>query len=126
MSTYIPLGARYAQAFADTGTQNNGNWTVSFDPSVLTNLLPQSQVYHIVVQGATVGTTAKVFIDNFQWDVVPECSINSWDPNEPLPLKPGQTLYFYFSSLDTDGKKPNVTIWLRYDRDVPANLNAGG
>lgn len=126
MATYIPLGARYAQGKADTGQINNGNWTVTFDSTILSNLLPVSEVYHIVVQGAASGSTGKVFIDNNQWDIVPACDINSWDPNEPLPLKPGQTLYFYISTSATDNNQPNVTIWLRYDRDIPANLAAGG
>lgn len=126
MATFVSLGFRHAVGVADTGTQNNGNWTVTFDPTILSNLMPQSQVYHIVVQGAAVGSTGKVFIDNGQWDIIPDCSVNSWDPNEALPLKPGQTLYFYISTPATDGKKPDITIWLRYDRDIPANLAAGG
>jgi hypothetical protein len=32
-----------------------------------------------------------------------------------MPVRYGETVYFYYSSASTDGHQPSVTVWLRYD-----------
>lgn len=125
MSTYVGLGPRVGsqaqgQVALDNTGQNPGNWTVHFDPLTINCSLPYFEVCHIVVNGAA-GAMFSVFIDNFQWDTNQNGFANSWDPAVPLPLRPGQSLYFYYSDPATDGTPPSVTIWLRYDQDVRAN-----
>src|SRR5271167_1120991 len=100
MSTYIPLGPRVAsqlqgQVMKDTTGQNTGNWTVIFDPATINCNVPLFEVCHIVLSGAA-GSSFKIFIDTFQWDTNQNGFLNSWDPAVPLPLKPGQYLYFYW------------------------------
>lgn len=128
MSTYVPLGARVAsksqgQVVADNTGNNSGNWTVIFHPDDMNCNVPNFEVCHIVVNGAQ-GSKFTLWIDNMQWDTSQNGFANSWDPAVPLPLRPGQWLYFYYSDPVTDGTPPSVTIWLRYDQDIAANKAA--
>lgn len=125
MSTYVAHGPRVAsqqqgQVKADQTGFNPGNWTVVFDPATINCNLPYFEVCHIVVNGAA-GSMFSIYIDTFQWDTNQNGFANSWDPSVPLPLKPGQYLYFYYSDPVSDNTPPSVTIWLRYDQDVIAN-----
>ena len=129
MTTYVPLGPRVAtvgqgQVMTDQTGNNPGNWTVQFDADdINASGVPYFEVCHIVVNGAP-GSSFTVWIENNQWDANQNGFANSWDPAVPLPLRPGQRLFFYYSDPATDGFPPNITIWLRYDADIPANRNA--
>ena len=129
MTTYVPLGARLASVTtgmvkADDTGRNAGNWTVTIHPDDM-NVpgVPFFEVCHIVINGAA-GSSFTVYIENQQWDTNQQGQANSWDPAVPLPLRPGQWLYFFWSNVATDDQPPSVTIWLRYDVDIPANRNA--
>lgn len=124
MSTYVPLGSRVVTGIPDQTGNNQGNWTVEFDPPTLNVNVPYFEVCHIVVNGAA-GASFDVFIDINQWDTNQNGFKNSWDPAVPLPLRPGNYLYFYYSDPVSDGTPPQVTVWLRYDQDVTANKIAG-
>lgn len=124
MSTYVPLGPRGpAEGVPDTTGFNSGNWTVVFDPSTMNCNVPFFEVCHIVLEGAA-GSTFSVWVDVQQWDTNQNGFKNSWDPAVPISLKPGQYLYFYFSDPISDETPPTITIWLRYDQDIRANLAA--
>lgn len=122
---YQELGIRKGVGEADTTGNNKGNWTVTFDASDLNTSLAYFEVYHVVISGAP-NSTMTWFVDNKQWEVTAAGDINSWDPNQPLLLIPGQTMYFYWSDPVTDGIPPTVTLWLRFDPDAqPTNVNIG-
>jgi hypothetical protein len=128
LSTNVSLGPRVAtqnqgQVAADLTGRNPGNWTVTFTPADLNCNLPYFEVCHIVITGAP-GSLFSVWIDTFQWDTNQNGTANSWDPSVPMPLKPGQYLYFFWSDLATDGMPPTVTLWLRFDQDIRANQAA--
>lgn len=128
MSTYVPLGSRtgtqqFGQVSADNTGRNIGNWTVTFDPNTINCNLPYFEVCHIVVNGAP-GASFTIWIDAQQWDANQNGFQNSWDPAVPLPLRPGNYLYFFYSDPATDGLPPAVTVWLRYDQDIDANVQA--
>jgi hypothetical protein len=59
--------------------------------------------------------TFDVYVDSQKWDTGVYGNRNSWDPSEPLIMRPGQTLNFLYSNPTTDGFPPNAWIWLRYD-----------
>jgi hypothetical protein len=123
MSTYVSLGSRGpATGIADTtsGSINNGNWTVTFDPNSINCNVPYFEISHITVAGA-IGSSFTIYIDSRKWEYVQNGYINGWDPAVPLPLNPGQYVYFYWSDSATDGDPPVVTIWMRYDQDILAN-----
>lgn len=123
MATYVTLGPRGpATGAADTTGLNPGNWTVVFDPATINCNMPFFEVCHIVVNGVA-GSTFSVWVDAFQWDTNQNGYKNSWDPAVPLPMKPGQYLYFMWSDPDTDNSPPIVTIWLRFDADIKGNAD---
>lgn len=126
MTTYITLGNRGpVTGVPDQSGLNAGNWSIQFTPDILQCNIPQFEVYKMVVHGAP-GTTFRVFVDIKEWDVGISGFLNSWDPQQPLIMNPGQTLLFAYSDPTTDNTPPNATIWLRYDQDIGVNrLSAG-
>jgi hypothetical protein len=112
---YNTLGARGPiKGTADTSGHNPGNWTVAFTPDIINVNVAQFEVYKMIVSGAN-NTTFNVFVDTWLWDVGVYGTLNAWDPNEPLIMRPGQNLYFCYSDAISDGTPPIATIWLRYD-----------
>lgn len=99
---------------ADTTGLNTGNWTVSFTTDILNCNVPEFEVYKIVVKGAP-GTTFNVYVENKQWDTAVYGQQNSWDPQQPLVMRPGQSLFFLYSDPVSDNTPPVITIWMRYD-----------
>jgi hypothetical protein len=112
---YITLGARSASGTADTTGNNKGNWTVVFDGNLINVNQPFFELYKLVVKGAASSATFDVYINTYQWDTAVYAVHNSWDPQQPLLLRPGDTIYFYYSSAASDGNKPSITAWFRYD-----------
>ena len=112
---YVTLGARTLLGAADTTGNNPGNWTVVFDPNAININEPFFECYKIVVTGAAQTATFNVNVNVNQWDTAVYATNNSWDPAQPLLLRPGDTLYFYYSSASSDGKQPKITAWFRYD-----------
>lgn len=109
---------------ADTTGLNPGNWTVAFTPAILDTNVSQFEVYKMIVTcPKPVLVTFNVYVDIAQWDTGVYGNQNSWDPSEPLILRPGQTLNFCYSNPDTDGYPPVVTVWLRYDPTVAQNTS---
>lgn len=123
MSTYLTLGPKTAKGAEDTTGLNEGNWTVTFGPQELGQRVPFFEVYKIVIAGAA-GSSAIVRIDGNNWDYVQRADANSWEAGSPMPLTPGQTVYWFWSDPVTDDTPPQVTMWLRYDLAIPANTAA--
>jgi hypothetical protein len=113
--TLVTLGSRGpVTGEKDTTNFNPGNWTVAFTPDIIDINVPQFEVYKMVVKGAA-NTTFNVYVNNFLWDVGIYGTLNSWDPVQPLILRPGDSLFFAYSDPVTDLNPPVCTIWLRYD-----------
>lgn len=113
--TLVTLGSRGpVKGAKDTTNFNPNNWTVAFTPDIINVNVSQFEVYKMVVKGAA-NTTFNVYVDNFLWDVGIYGTLNSWDPVQPLILRPGQNLYFAYSDPTSDNTPPTCTIWLRYD-----------
>ncbi len=112
---YQTLGSRAATGAADTTGQNPGNWTVQFAPKDLAVTVTEFEVYKIVVTKAAQTATFDVFVDSKQWDTSVYATNNSWDPSQPLIVRYGETIYFFYSTASSDGKMPHVTIWLRHE-----------
>lgn len=113
--TMIGLGARKATGAADTTGNNPGNWSVVFDPQTINVNVAHFELYKLVVTGAANTATFNVYVNTNQWDTAVYATNNSWDPQQPLLLTPGDTVYFYYSSASSDGHQPVIYAWFRYD-----------
>jgi hypothetical protein len=113
--SYVTLGAVSAAGAADTTGFNAGNWTVQFTPQIIGINVPHFECYKLVVTGASATATFNVYVNTNQWDTAIYAVNNSWDPQQPLLLRPGDTLYFYYSTAASDGHQPLITAWFRYD-----------
>ncbi len=112
---YTTLGARGPlTGKADTSGHNPGNWTIAYTPDVLNVNVPQFEIYKMIVSGAN-NTTFSVYVDTWLWDVGVYGTLNAWDPQQTLIMRPGQTLYFCYSDPISDNSPPVSTVWLRYD-----------
>ncbi len=120
MPSYVGLGQRTAIGVTDTTGNNPGNWTVTFQPSDMASNLAVVEVYKIVLSGPK-GSIFEWFIDVQQWDVAQRGDFNSWDPVQPLQVSAGQSMFFYWLIASTQRPAPQVTLWLRYDADLPGN-----
>lgn len=104
------LGQRSKQGTVD---QDNpflsGGWAVSFSPADLT-IQTQFEVYHVAISGPS-GSRFQVFIDTTFYDYVARGDINSWDPSQPMHVRPGQTIHFYWNT--SAGTAPRVSIFCR-------------
>lgn len=104
------LGQRPATGKLDRTNPLGVNfWTVTFDPRLLAIQIP-FEVYHIAVSGPT-GSNFQVFLDNTFYDYVNRGDINSWDPAQPMHVRPGQSIYFYWNTGVAPA--PSVTIFCR-------------
>jgi hypothetical protein len=112
---YRTLGSRAATGAADTTGRNTGNWTVAFDPNLLNVQVTEFEVYKIVVKGSAPSATFDVYVDNQLWDTAVYGTNNSWDPQQPLIVRFGQSVYFFYSSASNDGNTPKATVWLRHE-----------
>ena len=123
MTTYVELGPRTVVGLPDTTGNNKGNWTVTFDQSVLNTRMPYFEIYHAVIHGAA-GSSMNWYVEQTLWESTVAADDNSWNPTQPLLMRAGQNVYMYWSDPVTDNTPPSVTIWLRYDRDIEANERA--
>ena len=112
---YRTLGSRAAKGAADTTGRNPGNWTVTFDPNLLNVQVTEFEVYKIIVKGGAASATFDVYVDAQLWDTAVYAPNNSWDPTQPLIVRFGQSVYFFYTSAATDGKQPLITAWLRHE-----------
>lgn len=111
------LGYRQVSAVITSNGQNpygDGNWVATFDPKVFAASTNDFEIYHMALTGPA-GSSIQVWIDRTFYDTTPHGDLNSWDPNEPLHLSGGNTLYLYWDSSNTPvtGLTPLVTVWLR-------------
>lgn len=107
------LGYRSAMGRKLVGGINpygDGMYSCVFDPAVLALSANLVEVYHIALKGPK-GSQFQIYLDTTFYDASPRGDLNSWDPQNPLIMRGGQTLYFHFSSAGVP--QPLVTIWLR-------------
>jgi hypothetical protein len=98
-----------------------GGWTASATPDKLNSKVGQAEVYQITVMGGPVGSSFLLYRNNQLWNTVAQGWNNNWDPFNPLYIRQGDSLFFYWNSAALPA--PVVSIWMRADLDNPANKN---
>lgn len=108
------LGSRNSPpAIIDNGDRNpygNGFWSIEFDPARFGFASNNFEVYHIALKGPA-GSSFQVFTNTTFYSTSPRGDLNEWDPNQPLFMNAGQSLFFYWNSAAAPS--PMVTVWCR-------------
>lgn len=108
------LGSRTSPpAVLDHQSRNpygEGLWSIEFTPAILAISSASVEVYHMSVRGPT-GSSMDVYVNQTFYDTTVRGDINSWDANNALFLRGGESLIFYWNSSATPA--PKVSIWLR-------------
>lgn len=86
-----------------------GGWTVVFHPQD-TALPADYIVYHIAILGPP-GSSFRVYIDRVFYSNVARGDINEFDPSQPMYVRRGQSLFFYWNTAA--GNRPQVSIFCR-------------
>jgi hypothetical protein len=109
-----PLGpAGPVEGVLDTTGNNKGNYTVTFDQTVLSMNVSLFECYHIVIDGP-VGSSFDIYIGANWYDSVLVGWKNSWDPSQTMKLQLGQNIYFYWNvGPDQSAVPPNVTMYFQ-------------
>lgn len=103
------LGVRQAKGAADqTNPLLAGGWTVTFTPKDL-SIAGDFEVYHIVIRGP--GGQFEVWLDNTFYSAAIRGDRNEYDPNQAMPVRAGQTIYFYWNVAT--GTAPIVYLYPR-------------
>lgn len=85
-----------------------GGWAVQFTPQDL-RIQQMFVISHIAVQGPNLPScNLQVWLDTMFYSTTPRGDINDYDPNRPIPVRPGQTVNFYWNT--TVNPAPNVSI----------------
>lgn len=129
MATYLPLGPRSATAAADTTGLNTGNLTCAFPESVLGIKVAYAECYHIAITGVPAGAVADIRLNTQRWGFTAPGLAGSAAAGAGteveyaagMLLQPGDEVDFLWSVAIGTTPLPVVTMWLRYDVDIPAN-----
>lgn len=125
-ATYRDLGpTQQVTAQLDQTHNNPGNWTVTADQGVLGNHVAQAEIYQISIDGP-IGSSFTVYRGTRRWNTVAQGWANSWDPVNPLYIRPGDTIFLYWNVPVSQKPAPTAVFWLRYDTELPENHYAAG
>lgn len=92
-----------------------GGWTIKFAPADI-GIRIRSEVYHIAIKGP-IPSKFEVWIDTTFYDNVKRGDVNSWDPNQCMPVDPGATIFFYYNTAALTpapaNSPPKATLFFR-------------
>lgn len=121
MTAYRDLGAGLElTATPDTTGNNPGNWTITADATALNYKVAQAEIYQISIDGP-IGSSMAVYRGRRLWNRVNQGWQNSYDPQQPLIVRDGDTLFFYWTMGPPALPVPTAILWIRYDTDLPEN-----
>lgn len=129
MTSYVPCAGSpiSVAAAADTTGVNSGNLTNAFTVGVLGTMPPIWEWYRATIVTQTPGqiftpAPCSIYVDksravSFTYPV----GGTEWDPSQPIQLRQGNELYFFWQLASTVTPVPVVSLFARYDADLPAN-----
>jgi hypothetical protein len=75
-----------------------GGWAVQFTPNDL-RIQQLFEIFHIAVQGPDlISCNLHLYLDTTFYSATVRGDINDYDPNRPIPVRPGQTVNFYWDT----------------------------
>ncbi len=122
MASYVGLPPIPKTAAADTTGMNPGNYTALFMASDFTSGVPYMEIPRMVISGGTVLAQIRVYLGTQLFDTanVGFNGITVWSARNPMVLLPGTEVKVLFT-IPASAAAPTVTLWPRYDADLPAN-----
>ena len=131
MADYADLGycaGGLSTAALDTTGNNAGNLTNALTPEFIGINCPIFEVYKMTVSNVPGGGQATIYRDLQLFSFVFPLVGSEWDPSQPMFLRPGQGIYFYWNlpAATTPKPWPQVTAFFRYDTQLPANRGYTG
>lgn len=124
-ASYRDLGpTALLKATPDQTLRNPGNWTLAASQRELSNLVAQAEIYQISIDGP-VGSSFTVYRNTVRWNLVFQGWANTYDPVNPLYVRPGDTIYLFWNAKFTTIPAPTAVFWLRYDTDLMENKYPG-
>lgn len=121
MTAYRDLGPTLElTATLDTTNNNPGNWTITADGQALNCKVAQAEIYQISIDGP-VGSSLALYRNRRLWNRVLQGWQNTYDPQQPLIIRPEDTLFFYWTMGPPVTPVPTATLWIRYDSDLIEN-----
>ena len=135
MTSYVPCAGSPISlaATADTTGLNTGNLTNAFTVNVLGTMPPVWEWYRCVIAAPTAaqqfaGGTCNIYVDQHRplTTTTPAFGGTEWDPSQPIQLRQGNELFFFWQLASSVTPVPYVTLFLRYDADLAANQSFRG
>ena len=135
MTRYLPCAGSplTIAASADTTGVNSGNLTNAFTQNVLGTTPPIYEWYRGLVAGATPNTTivtgqCTIYLNRIKpvSFTFPAAAGSEFDPSQPIQMRDGDELFFFWNIASSSTPVPVVTIMLRYDADLTVNRNWAG
>lgn len=112
------LGVRSKRAFLNPDNPIAGGagslWSVIFTPGDLNIQIP-FEVYHAMLVGPA-NSQVLIYLDGVLIDHFDNGSLATYDPNIPMFVRPGQTIYYHWDSAVVTpaiGGPPNLSIFCR-------------
>lgn len=130
MTRYLPCAGSPISlaAAADTTGVNTGNLTNAFTINVLGTMPPIWEWYGGIVTGANPAAVpvlgpCSVYLNKLKpvSFTFPAASGSEYDPGQPKQFRSGDELFFFWQVASNQTPVPVVTLFLRYDADLPAN-----
>lgn len=123
MPTYIGTPPVPKTAAADQTGKNPGNYSAVFQPSDFRVNVPYFEIPRIVITGGVILSTFTIYLATQLWDtaVIGFGGITVWSARNPMLINPGNEVWILFAIATSGNTAPAVTIWPRYDLDIPAN-----
>lgn len=133
MSTYIPCAGSPLSVIsaADTTGFNSGNLTAAFTVNVFGTMPSIFEWYRGVIAGPSPSSLpppaqATIYVDRRPVSFTYPVGGSVFAPPQPVLMRDGNELYFFWNLASNTAVKPVVTCWFRYDTDIQANRSYTG
>lgn len=134
MTSYVPCAGSPVSvpSAKDTTGANQNQLTAAFTQNILGTMPPVFEWYRAMVATSVPGqlftpAPAGIYLNirkpvSFTYPV----GGTEWDPSQPILMRSGDELFFFWQLASSVTPVPVVTCFFRFDTDNPANRNYRG